>query len=80
MCIDIDTELGLARAHSRNLGNVRLEARIDEQAVEFHHKVRDAYHELARREPERVRLIDGSGAEEEVAAKVWEQVVEFIKR
>ena len=78
LCIDIETELGLARAHSRNLVNVRLEARIDEQAVEFHHKVRDAYHELARREPERVRLIDGSGAEQQIAAKVWEQVAGLI--
>ncbi|HLK22815.1 MAG TPA: dTMP kinase [Bryobacteraceae bacterium] len=72
LCIDIDTETGLARAHSRNLGNVRQEARIDEQAVEFHHKVRDAYHELARCEPDRVRLIDGSASQEEVAAKVWD--------
>jgi dTMP kinase len=71
LCIDIDTETGLARAHSRNLSNVRQEARIDEQAVEFHHKVRDAYHELARLEPNRVRLIDGSGSPEEIAAKVW---------
>ena len=74
LCIDIDTETGLARAHSRNLANVRQEARIDEQAVEFHHKVRDAYHDLARLEPKRVRLIDGSGSQEEVAAKVWDVV------
>lgn len=74
LCIDIDTETGLARAHSRNLSNVRLEARIDEQAVEFHHKVRAAYLELARREPQRVRLIDGTGPQEEIAAKVWDEV------
>src|SRR5580698_4919031 len=69
LCIDIDTETGLARAHSRNLSNVRQEARIDEQAVEFHHKVRDAYHALARLEPNRVRLIDGSGSQEEIAGQ-----------
>jgi dTMP kinase len=75
LCIDIDTETGLSRAHRRNLDTAgRHEARLDEQAVEFHHKVRDAYHELARREPQRVRLIDGHGSEEEVAAKVWDEV------
>ena len=74
LCIDIDTETGLARARSRNVSNVRQEARIDEQAVEFHHKVRAAYHELAQREPRRVRLINGSGPEEEIAEKVWEEV------
>ena len=79
LCIDIDTETGLARAHSRNLGNVRLEARIDEQAVEFHHKVRDAYHELARREPERVRFIDCSGAPAAIAEKVWDEVQPLVR-
>jgi dTMP kinase len=74
LCIDIDTETGLSRAHSRNRDAGSHEARIDQQAVEFHHKVRDAYHELARREPERVRLIDGSRTEEEIAAKVWDVV------
>src|SRR5579863_6222057 len=74
LCIYIDTETGLARAHSRNLTKVRQESRIDEQAVEFHHKVRAAYHELAKREPERVRLIDGSGSEQDIAAKVWDVV------
>jgi dTMP kinase len=79
LCIDIDTETGLARAHSRNLSNVSQESRIDEQAVEFHHKVRDAYHELAQREPRRVRLIDGIGSQEEVAAKVWDLAAALLK-
>jgi dTMP kinase len=79
LCIDIDTETGLRRAHSRNrTSSGPNEARFDEHAVEFHQKVRDAYHELARREPGRVRLIDGSGTEEEVAEKVWEEVPRAI--
>jgi len=80
LCIDIDTETGLARAQSRNRHAGSHEARIDEQAVEFHHKVRDAYHELARREPGRVRLFDGSASEHEVAAKVWDAVAGFLRR
>src|ERR1700733_381623 len=55
ICIDIDTETGLARALARG----GIETRLEEQAIEFHHKVRDAYHELARKEPRRFRLIDG---------------------
>jgi dTMP kinase len=74
LCIDIDTETGLSRAHSRNRDSGSHEARIDQQAVEFHHKVRDAYHELARSEPGRVRLIDGSGSEAEIATKIWDVV------
>jgi dTMP kinase len=75
LCIDIDTETGLARAHSRNRQNDdQSEARIDQQDIEFHRKVRAAYHELARREPGRFRLIDGHATPEEIAAKVWGEV------
>ena len=70
ICVDIDSETGLARARGRGGSDTRLE----EQALEFHRKAREAYHELARREPQRFRLIDGRGAPEAVAAKVWEQV------
>jgi dTMP kinase len=81
LCIDIDTETGLARAHSRNRRNTgQSEARIDEQSIEFHHKVRAAYHELARGEPARFRLIDGQGSPETIAQKVWEEVAELISK
>ena len=81
LCIDIDTETGLARAHSRNRQNAdQSEARIDQQAVEFHHKVRAAYHELARQAPERFRLIDGHASPEEIAEKVWEEVAQVIMK
>ena len=79
LCIDIDTETGLARAHSRNLTESgKKESRLDEQSREFHQKARTAYHELALREPHRFRLIDGRGTPEEIAAKVWEQVSRIL--
>jgi dTMP kinase len=74
ICIDIDTETGLARALAR--GGV--ETRLEDQAIEFHHKVRAAYHELARRQPQRFRLIDGHGTPDAIAVKVWEQVAPFL--
>jgi dTMP kinase len=70
LCIDIDSETGLSRALARG----GAETRLEEQAVEFHLKAREAYHELARREPQRFHLIDGRGTPEAIAAKVWEQV------
>ncbi len=74
ICVDIDTETGLSRA----LGRGGVDTRLEEQAIEFHQKARAAYHELARREPQRFRLIDGRGTPEEIAAKVWEQVAPLI--
>src|SRR5271155_375697 len=70
ICVDIDSETGLARALARG----SLETRLEEQAIEFHRRAREAYHELARREPQRFRLIDGSGTPEAIAAKVWTEV------
>jgi len=81
LCIDIDTETGLARAHSRNLSeSSKKESRMDEQSLDFHEKARAAYHELALREPHRFRLIDGHGTPEGIAAKVWEEVAAFLRR
>jgi dTMP kinase len=74
ICIDIDTETGLARAMARG----GKETRLEEQAIEFHHKVRAAYHELARNEPQRFRLIDGCGTPKAIAMKVWEEVLPLL--
>jgi dTMP kinase len=74
LVIDVETETGLQRAHARNRRTQDVETRLDEQALEFHRKVRAAYQQLASDEPFRVRLIDGSRAQGEVAEEVWEIV------
>jgi len=69
--IDIETGLGLDRARGRNRKTQDVETRIDEQAVGFHRKVRDAYLQLAADEPNRVKLVEGSRSEETVEKDVW---------
>jgi dTMP kinase len=79
LVIDIDSDAGLARAHHRNRSRGDLgESRIDAQAIEFHRRVREAYHALADREPQRVRIVDGNGLERAVAEKVWEVAKEVF--
>jgi dTMP kinase len=65
LLIDIDAETGLARARQN---------RMEEQGVDFHRKVREAYRQLAADESRRVRLIDGSQTIEAVAEEVWREV------
>jgi dTMP kinase len=77
--VDIDTELGLARARGRNQKTRDVETRIDEQAVGFHRKVREAYLQLAADEPNRVKLIDGSRSEEIVGKDLWAAVLAVLK-
>jgi dTMP kinase len=74
ICVDIDTETGLARALARG----GKETRLEEQTIEFHRRVRDSYHQLAQSEPRRFRLIDGRGTREAIAAMVWEQIVPLL--
>jgi len=74
LVIDIDVEAGLARAHRRNERTQDVETRLDEQSLEFHRQVRAAYHQLAEDEPKRLKLIDGSREEAEVAEAVWSAV------
>ena len=77
--VDIETEVGLARARGRNQKTQDVETRIDEQAVGFHRKVREAYLQLAADEANRVKLVDGSRSEEIVGKDVWDAVLAVLK-
>lgn len=62
--LDIDPALGVARATA--LGADRLER----EDLLFHQQVRDGFLAIARDEPDRVRVVDGSGSVEEVGAAI----------
>lgn len=68
VCVDIDSETGLERALTRNKDR---RDRMDEQAAEFHTRVRQAYLELASQYPERIKIVDGRGTIAEVSERVW---------
>lgn len=75
--LDIDLETGLQRAHARNrsaAAGAPDESRMDNQAIEFHRRVRSAYLALAGRERTRFRVVNAAGGVEEVAAAVWDAV------
>lgn len=71
ICLDVDAEVGLRRVRSRN-GAAR--DRIEEETIDFHQRVRDIYLELGRQHPERIKIVDGNGPMEDVAARVWRVV------
>jgi dTMP kinase len=79
LCIEVDVAEGLDRARLRNAQHVASgdsctvarESRIDEQPLEFHQRVLSGYRKIAHEEPERFRLVDGSGSVEAVAERVW---------
>lgn len=78
LLIDLDVESGLARAQKRNAGGDAAETRMDDQSLEFHRKVREAYLALAKQHVDRFRTIDGRGAPETVAERVWTSIAAYV--
>ncbi len=81
ICIDIDIETGLSRAHHRNRRslNEASEARLDTQSLEFHRRVHSGYREIAKLESQRFRIVDGRGEPEAVAERVWAEVTPLLE-
>jgi dTMP kinase len=67
--LDVPVELALKRASTRR--GRRTVDRFEAETLEFHHKLREAYRELAEREPDRCVLIDASARAEVVSDVVW---------
>lgn len=71
--IDIDPVKGLERARGRELFD-----RMENLSLDFHQRVRQGYLELARREPDRVKLVDGLGSLDHIESQIWELVNHVI--
>lgn len=69
LILDLPSEEGLAR-HQSTSGQDRYER----MGRDFHEQVRAGFLEIARRAPERCRIIDGAGSEDAVAGAVLESV------
>ena len=68
----LDVDVTTARA--RMLRRVRPASapdRMEQEPVEFYERVCAAYRDLAEREPQRVRLIDGARSADEIEAEIW---------
>ncbi len=67
-----------ARRTGKNSGKLSPD-RLDSENADFHSRVRDAYLQIALREPERVKLIDTSGPVERTQARVREIIVPYLQ-
>jgi len=76
--VDVDAEASLARARARNAANPHPETRLDDESIDFHKRVWEAYHELARSEPDRVKIVDGRADLDTIENAVWEIVSAYV--
>ena len=65
LLFDLPVEVSLERTKKRG----ELD-RFDKEEIEFHKRIREAYLELAKDHPDRIKVIDGSQDLEKVQAKV----------
>jgi len=79
LLFDLPVAECVARTRRRHEGKNKGD-RIDAEDIEFHTRVRDAYLRIAAAEPERVRLIDASGASQETHQSVVEIILPFLKQ
>jgi len=73
LLLDAPVDVGLARISDRAHDHFEREGRA------FFERVRRAYLDLARREPERIRIIDASGTIEEVERQVVAEIRSFAR-
>ena len=78
LLFDLSVEESTART-SRRLDGKNKGDRLDAEASDFHVRVRNAYLELARAEPERVKIVETNRPAEETHKKVKEIIVPFLK-
>ena len=78
--LDLAPHIGLTRAWKQLDNGTRSgsESRFEEETISFHEKVRAGYLELARRQPKRFRVIDGSQDEIQVRADIQEVLAEYF--
>lgn len=70
LILDLDVKIGLERALARS----GAETRFEKFGPEFHGKLRQAFLDIAKRNPERCRVIDASGSEDQVAEAIFAAV------
>ena len=68
--IDVPAEVGIQRIHA-NLDE-REYNRLDQEKLAFHEKLRAGYQQLAKANPERIVVVDGTMSREEVAESCYQ--------
>ncbi|MBP6818530.1 MAG: dTMP kinase [Ferrovibrio sp.] len=71
LILDLPVQEGLRRAGARANATGSTEDRYERMGLPFHEALRAAFLDIARREPERCRVVDATGGPDSVAAALW---------
>ena len=74
--LDIDPKVGLERANEREAtqSEDKREDRFEKMEGDYHHRLRKAFLQIAKQNPNRFRVIPAEGSIDQVAKRIWQQV------
>jgi len=73
--LDCPVEVGLRRALGRNM---RGQDRFEKEALSFHHRVRNGYLDLARKNKKRFVILDAEASRKEIESKILRHLDPFL--
>ncbi len=79
LILDLSAEEGMKRANARRSSN-DIPDRFEKEAMAAQEMRREAFRKIAEDEPDRCKLINASGSEQEVAKRIWKAVAPLIKK
>lgn len=71
--LDVDEKVGLSRLSDRAFKD-----RLDQESVDFHHRVCEGYREVLRRFKDRITIVDASKTKEEVIEASLKEILGLI--
>ncbi len=78
--LDIAVSESLCRMQRRNAEQQTAPDRFEREALAFHESVYAGYHALARRHPERIRVVDATRPIHDIADRIWEELNDVLTR
>ena len=72
--IDVDPQQGI----KRSLGYLKNEEKFENKDISFHHRVRDGFYHLYKKNPHRIHMIDGNKPYPDVKKDIKKQLLSMI--
>lgn len=71
---DVDEAIGLSRLEKRSFKD-----RLDQESIDFHHRVSAGYKEVLKRFKDRIKIVDASKSKEDVINNTLNIILDLIK-
>ncbi|KAA2241117.1 dTMP kinase [Salinarimonas soli] len=78
LILDLPADIGLTRAAARRREGRQAADRFEQEDIDFHARLREAFLAIARAEPERCAVIDARGEPGQVADEIWRTIRERV--